>query len=282
MEIQLIERIQRSIDFIEENLYERINLEDTAKAALMSLSSFYAVFSNILGTTVKDYIRKRRLSLSALELVDSNYTILDIALKYQYYSSEAYSRAFKKLYGLSPKDYRLRGLYIDIFPKITLNYINKTGGNVMINREMNKDVVINNINSSSNGFVLDIDIDHFDNINKNYGFEIGDKILIEVPNRIKAVLENYNIKTEVTRINNDEFAVIIKNESKELITKLSKDIIASAEPKFIFGETIVKLTLSIGISEFSFGSNNEEVIKNANEAMLNAKKNGRNQYSLSC
>jgi|GEM_PF-1350395 len=281
MEIQLIERIQSSIDFIEENLYERINLEDAAKAALMSLSSFYAVFSNILGTTVKGYIRKRRLSLSALELVNSNYTILNIALKYQYYSSEAYSRAFKKLYSLSPKDYRLRGVYIDIFPKITLNCINKIGGNVMINREMNKDVVINNINNSSNGFVLDIDIDHFDNINKNHGFEIGDKVLIEVPNRIKAVLENYNIKTEVTRINNDEFAVIIKNESKNLITKLSNDIIASAEPEFIFGETSVKLTLSIGISEFSFGSNNEDVIKNANEAMLNAKKNGRNQYSLS-
>lgn len=51
--------------------------------------------------------------------------------------------------------------------------------------------------------------------------------------------------------------------------------------KFIFDELSVKLTVSIGISDFTVRSNDEEVIKNANNAMMQAKRNGKNQYMLS-
>ena len=106
MEKQLIDRIQSSIDFIEENMYEKIDIEDVARKAFMGKSAFYDVFAGVLSTTVKEYIRKRRLSLSLNDLINSDLTVLEIALKYQYYPSESYSRAFKKLFGISPKNYR--------------------------------------------------------------------------------------------------------------------------------------------------------------------------------
>lgn len=280
MEVQLINRIQNAIDFIEDNLYEKIEIEDVARTAFMSLSSFYTVFSSLLGTTVKDYIRKRRLSMSSYELVNSDLSVLDIALKYQYNTYESYSRAFKKLFGISPQNYREKNLYTNVFPRITLIYNDLSGGNYMVSREMNKDIVFEKINAVSNGYVLDIDIDHFDSVNKNYGHDIGDKLLVEVPERIKKVLIKHNLNVDVTRIKNDEFAVIIKDQSKAFIEKLSEDIINAMADKFVFDDLSFHATVSIGISNFSVEYNNEEIIKNANDAMLLAKENGRNQYKL--
>lgn len=280
MEVQLINRIQNAIDYIEDNLYEKIEIEDVARTAFMSLSSFYTVFSSLLGTTVKDYIRKRRLSMSSYELVNSDLSVLDIALKYQYNTYESYSRAFKKLFGISPQNYREKNLYTNVFPRITLIYNDLSGGNYMVSREMNKDIVFEKINAVSNGYVLDIDIDHFDSVNKNYGHDIGDKLLVEVPERIKKVLIKHNLNVDVTRIKNDEFAVIIKDQSKAFIEKLSEDIINAMADKFVFDDLSFHATVSIGISNFSVEYNNEEIIKNANDAMLLAKENGRNQYKL--
>lgn len=280
MEKQFMDRIQNAINYVEDHLYEKLEIEDIAKAAFMSQSSFYLVFSNILDTTIKDYIRKRRLSLSAYDLIYSNLNVLDLALKYQYYTSESYSRAFKKLFGISPKKYKEINLFVNVFPRVALNYNNLSGGDVMINKEMNKELLIKEIHALSNGYVLDIDIDHFKKINDTYGHDIWDKVLIEVPKRIKEVLNKHQLNVDVVRISGDEFAVIIKDHSRDFIEQLSADIINIMSPEFIFDELSLPITVSIGISDFTIDCNNEEVIKNANSAMALAKINGRNQYKL--
>lgn len=280
VEKQLVQRIQKSIDYIEDHLLEKIVIEDIAKITFMSQSSFYIVFSSVLGTTVKDYIRKRRLSLSAYDLIKSDRSVLNIALKYQYCTYESYSRAFKKLFGISPKKYREKNVYTNVFPRVALTYFSLVGGDLMIDREMNKDIIVKKINGLQKGYILDIDIDHFEEINNNYGYNIGDKVLIKVPERINEVLSYHKVDADVTRINNDEFAVIIKDKSEDFIVKLSADIIQAMSQVFIFGELSVNLTVSIGISDFTVHSNDKEVIRNANKAMLQAKRNGKNQYII--
>lgn len=280
MEKQFMDRIQNAINYVEDHLYEKLDIEDIAKAAFMSQSSFYLIFSNILDTTIKDYIRKRRLSLSAYDLIHSKSSVLDVALKYQYCTSESYSRAFKKLFGISPKKYKEINLFVNVFPRVALNYNNLSGGDVMISKEMNKDLIIKKIHALSNGYVLDIDIDHFKQINDNYGHDIGDKVLIEVPKRVKEVLNNHQLDVDVVRISGDEFAVIIKDQSRNFIEQLSADIINIMSCEFIFDELSLPITVSIGISDFTVDCNNEDVIKNANSAMLIAKRNGKNQYKL--
>jgi AraC family transcriptional regulator len=280
MEKQFMDRIQNAINYVEDHLHEKLEIEYIAKVAFMSQSSFYIIFSNVLDTTIKDYIRKRRLSLSAYDLIYSNLSVLDLALKYQYYTSESYSRAFKKLFGISPKKYKEINLFVNVFPRVVLNYNNLSGGDVMISKEMNKDLLIKEIHDLSNGYVLDIDIDGFMQINDSYGYDIGDKVLIEVPKRIKEVLNTHQLDVDVVRISGDEFAVIIKDQSINFIEQLSADIINIMSSKFIFDELSLPITVSIGISDFTVDCKNEEVIKNANSAMLLAKRNGRNQYKL--
>lgn len=99
-------RIQRSIDFIEQNLENDITLTQAASQAYCSLYHYHRIFQSMVGYTVKNYIRKRRLSCAAEELFYSNIRIIDIALKYQYKTHESFSRAFHKEVGRSPNEYR--------------------------------------------------------------------------------------------------------------------------------------------------------------------------------
>lgn len=99
-------RIQRSIDYIENNLDYDINLSEIASQAYCSLYHFHRIFHAMVGESVKDYIRKRRLSCAANELIKSNNRIIDIAFKYQYKTHESFTRAFLKEFGVPPKEYR--------------------------------------------------------------------------------------------------------------------------------------------------------------------------------
>jgi AraC family transcriptional regulator len=100
------ERIQKSIDYIESNLENKIDINFAAQTAYMSLSNFYRMFFALTGYSIKEYIRLRRLSLGAIELQMNNICIIDIALKFDFESGDSFSRAFKRVTGFLPSEYR--------------------------------------------------------------------------------------------------------------------------------------------------------------------------------
>ena len=99
-------QIQNSIDYIEKNLCESIKLNEIAKQSHFSEFHFHRLFRKAIGTSVMEYVRKMRLSVAAKELAETDEKITNIAFKYQFSSEESFSRAFKRLYGKSPRDYR--------------------------------------------------------------------------------------------------------------------------------------------------------------------------------
>lgn len=102
------ERIQKSIDYIERNLENKIYLNMAAKEAYMSQSNYYRLFFAIVGYSIKEYIRLRRISLAALDMRNSDVCIIDIAVKYDFNSGDAFSRAFKRITGFLPSEFRGR------------------------------------------------------------------------------------------------------------------------------------------------------------------------------
>ncbi len=101
------DRIQRSVDYIEGHLMEKIDLEEVAACSGYSLSHFHRVFAAITGFSLKEFVRNKRLAAGARRLGASQDRILDIALDCGFESQEVFTRAFTALYDLTPRNYRL-------------------------------------------------------------------------------------------------------------------------------------------------------------------------------
>ncbi len=104
--MEYIKQIEKAIIFIENNLTEIIRVEDVASITGYSCYHFHKVFKAVLGENIGNYIRSRRLNCAAGELIYTDKRILDIALYYQFESQEAFTRAFKNVYKVSPGSYR--------------------------------------------------------------------------------------------------------------------------------------------------------------------------------
>jgi AraC family transcriptional regulator len=94
--------LSKALAHIEQHLTERIELEDLADTANYSPWHFHRLFHAIIGYGVGDYIRRRRFSEASRELVFTSNSIGGIALKYQFESQAAFTRAFKSFHGITP------------------------------------------------------------------------------------------------------------------------------------------------------------------------------------
>jgi len=99
-------RLEKAIEFVEANLDKKFPLSAVSKNAFSSLSHFHRIFYFMTGLTIKEYIRRRRLSNAAIQLTTTKRTVLDIALEAQFESPESFNKSFKKLFALSPKEFR--------------------------------------------------------------------------------------------------------------------------------------------------------------------------------
>lgn len=129
--------IQRAIDYTEAHLTDEIDYEAVARAAASSPFHFQRMFSMLVGYTLGDYIRMRRLSLAADALHRTNDKIIDIALRYGYDTPESFSRAFTRFHGITPTEAR-HGGNIKSFSRLSVKLI-LDGGNLMDYRIEKKD-----------------------------------------------------------------------------------------------------------------------------------------------
>lgn len=77
------------------------------------------MFSFLAGVTLAEYIRRRRLTLVAFELINSDIKIIDLAIKFGYSSPDSFSRAFQSLHGITPSEARKTGQLLKAYPKMT-------------------------------------------------------------------------------------------------------------------------------------------------------------------
>lgn len=128
--------------------------------------------------------------------------------------------------------------------------------------------------------VLMVDLDNFKQINDLNGHKTGDRVLVEVANRLRAELPDDGI---VARIGGDEFVCALTHERRhnDRLDELADRLIKSVSVPIDGGELPVEATLSIGIagtSEDDTDPGSETLIHRADIAMYHAKKRGRNRY----
>jgi len=98
--------IFKSLEIIENRIHEKLTVNSIAKSVFISQYYYGRLFKDLAGDSVMEYVTKRKLSLAGMELINSNKTILEIALKYGYDTHEGFTRSFKAYMGVSPKEYR--------------------------------------------------------------------------------------------------------------------------------------------------------------------------------
>ena len=120
-----IEAVQRMQDYIETNLDTNITMADLANVSKYSPWYSYRLFVDLLHMTPAVYIRRLRLSKSALRLRDEKVKIMDVAFDYGFESVDGYQRAFYKEFGCNPYEYSMRPTPIYLFKPYGIKYANR-------------------------------------------------------------------------------------------------------------------------------------------------------------
>ncbi|PYF08327.1 AraC family transcriptional regulator [Ureibacillus chungkukjangi] len=125
-----LKSMNAAMKYIEENLTDEIDFKAVARIAHCSEYHFKRMFSFLAGIPLSEYIRRRRLSLAALELNSSSMKIIDVAIKYGYNSPDSFTRAFQNLHGVTPSEARANGKSLKAYPQMTFQ-LSIRGGNEM-------------------------------------------------------------------------------------------------------------------------------------------------------
>lgn len=114
-----IERLNNAIYYIEEHLTDKISYEHLGKIACCSSYHFQRMFTYMAGIPLSEYIRRRKMSLAAVDLQSGRKKIIDVAAKFGYSSPTAFNRAFKSIHGVAPSSVKNEGVSVKSFPPIT-------------------------------------------------------------------------------------------------------------------------------------------------------------------
>ena len=120
-----VKQLNESINYIEENLAGEISYEVISKIARCSVYNFQRMFSYIADKPLSEYIRSRRLTMAAFDLLNSTDRIVDIALKYGYESQDAFTRAFKNFHSVLPSSVRNEIVQLKSCPRLSFRILVK-------------------------------------------------------------------------------------------------------------------------------------------------------------
>ncbi len=119
--MEWVERLNQSINYMEEHLTSEVDYERLGQIACCSAYHYQRMFAYMAGVTLAEYIRRRKMSLAAVDLQGKNEKIMDVAAKYGYSSPTAFNRAFQSIHGIAPSAVKGDGAAVKSFPPMTFS-----------------------------------------------------------------------------------------------------------------------------------------------------------------
>jgi len=113
-----VDRLNQSVAYIEEHLDGEIDFGQLARIACCSAYHYQRMFTYMAGLPLGEYIRRRRLSLAAVDLQSGGARVIDVAEKYGYRSPTAFNRAFQAFHGVAPSQVKGGGAAVKSFSPI--------------------------------------------------------------------------------------------------------------------------------------------------------------------
>lgn len=121
--------IKSAIDYIEDNITQKLDINDIASRSFSSPYHFQRVFGILCGYTVGEYIRYRRLTLAGAE-ISGGAKVIDTALKYGYESPDSFTKAFVRFHGITPSQAKKRNADLKSFSRLSIK-ISLEGGSML-------------------------------------------------------------------------------------------------------------------------------------------------------
>ncbi len=117
--MEWVDRLNSTINYIEEHLTEDVDLDEIGRIACCSAYHYQRMFAYMADAPLSEYIRRRKMSRAAADLMESDSKVIDIALKYGYESPTAFNRAFKSVHGIAPSEVKNCGKSLKAYPPIS-------------------------------------------------------------------------------------------------------------------------------------------------------------------
>lgn len=125
---------------------------------------------------------------------------------------------------------------------------------------------------------LYIDLDGFKSVNDAFGHHIGDQLLVQMANRLHNKL---NQSHKLFRIGGDEFVLISENTDINEAIQLAEEILHFIQGTYLIASKDINISASLGIAMYpEHGTNIQDLLINADVAMLVSKDQGRNTYTV--
>jgi diguanylate cyclase (GGDEF)-like protein len=190
----------------------------------------------------------------------------------------------------SESDHRLIEYYLIIMTDITeqkeaQNSLIKIANYDLLTGLINRSLLIEKLKSailyakrhSTNLSLVFIDLDRFKPINDTFGHAAGDKVIVEIAQRIKHKLRDNDI---VSRLGGDEFVVVLEEtQDRQSVNKVVQDLLKLLEQPIYLGSYSVSVSASAGIAMYPVDATDaESLLRNADVAMYSAKEAGKNGY----
>jgi len=243
-----------ALEIVEQRLTEPMTAADLARSCYSSCSGLGKLFSDAFHCSIGGYITKRRLSRASHELIAGERSVTEIALEYQYGSPEAFSRAFRRFWGISPSKFRRTRRFAELYPKFRVE--NENGGIDMPRKSVDISELYDELKRRSGAYVLSIDVIHFAQINADYGYAAGDAAIAEVFARLD---RETGADMLLFRIGGDEFAIVTSYDSAADAEALARRIVAKNGEAFGCNDCEIPLSLRVGISRMHEGSMNYQI-----------------------
>lgn len=208
-----------ALRYIEDNLENPLTQDAVAAACHSSVSALQKLFRYTMGISVMAYIEKRRLTQAAKLMIDTSLSVTEVALQYQYQSPEVFGRAFRRMWGITPSQFRRTWRFGGLFPRV--DGVESRGDGSMI-RKMDVTELIEKLQDMDGTYVVLFDMSGLMKIN-DISHDAGDMAIVECLRRIDAAAKD---GMHVFRIGGDEFVLLTGQRDTAVARAVAEEVLA--------------------------------------------------------
>ncbi len=243
--------ITRALELIENNLTEDIKTVDIAKELYCSKSSIEKLFKYVTNMSIRDYVIRRRMSRAAKDIVTfSDVSFLELAFKYGYGSNEAFTRAFKNVWHVTPSRFRKNPMNFELFPALNLEPELMEDEKMKSKKKVDISELYDYIKERRNCYLVGVDIKSLTPINE-ISHEAGDIAILTALNRLETASGDEDI---VFRIGGDEFVALTNSGDMDYAEKIVNEILSHNGETFKYGDKDIPLILHVTHYKIEFNT----------------------------